>query len=409
MTAHLQTSDPFLSGLLGRDRSLLAEDMAVSQKALNSRIIGTRLLVVGAAGSIGAAVVRQLAAFAPATLHLVDLSENNLVELVRDLRSSDRSLPEDFRTFAVSFGSEEFRHLLAAEGPYDYLINFAALKHVRSERDVYSLMRMIETNAGHLYDLLTEAELAGGALPFRRAFSISTDKASHPTNAMGASKCLMERVHLCHADRLPFATARFANVAFSDGSLLQGWERRIEKRQPLAAPSDIRRYFFSHEEAGQLCLLGCFLCGNREVVFPKLTPDEDLMPLSRVAEAYLAHRGFEPLHCTSEEEARARAAELTNTSRRWPCLFTPSDTSGEKSFEEFFAPDDDLDLDRFKAVGVIRGTVAVDQGVVEHAMTALRTIRALPSWSKSDVIRALQIAVPEFVHAETDRNLDQKI
>ncbi|GAB6052559.1 UDP-N-acetylglucosamine 4,6-dehydratase [Magnetospira thiophila] len=409
MTSHLQTSDPFLSQLLRREHSLLAADMAANQQQLRQRIVGTRLLVVGAAGSIGAAVVRQLADFAPTTLHLVDLSENNLVELVRDLRSSARTLPEDLQTFAVAFGSDEFRHLLTALGPYDYLINFAALKHVRSERDVFSLMRMIETNAGHLYDLLTDIEISGSPLPFRRAFSISTDKASHPTNAMGATKSLMERVHLCHAERLPFASARFANVAFSDGSLLQGWEQRLEKRQPIAAPSDIRRYFFSHEEAGQLCLLGCFLGNNREIVFPKLTPETDLKPLSEVAEAYLRYRGLEPVACAGEAEARAMAARLTSTSRHWPCLFAPSDTSGEKPFEEFFAADDDVDMERFDAVGVIRHDGTVDRAAVEHTMASLRALRALPDWRKADVIRALQIAVPEFTHAETHRNLDQKM
>ncbi len=409
MSGYDSTDHPFIAALLGRDRSLLAADLAANAEALADSVAGTRLLVVGAAGSIGRAFVRQAIRHRPRALHLADLSENGLVELVRDLRAGDPAPPDDFRTFAVGLGGPELRRLLDSHGPYDRLINFAALKHVRSERDPFSLMRMIETNAGAIYDLLTESELDGRPPGFWRAFTVSTDKASHPTSAMGASKRLMELVHLVHGERVPFASARFANVAFSDGSLLDGWRQRLEKRQPIAAPSDIRRYFMSHQEAGELCLLACFLGGNRQILFPRLDPSADLMPLRAVAEAFLRHHGFEPLPCADEAEARARARDLASGSTGWPCLFEPSATSGEKPFEAFCAPDDDVDFERFRRVGVIAQPADVDRTPVEHAMTTLRAIAALPEWRKPDIIEALRIAVPEFGHVETGRDLDQRM
>lgn len=409
MTDYEPTGHPLIAALLGRERSLLADDLTAAGDDLTRTVAGTRLLVVGAAGSIGRAFVRRVIPLRPRALHLVDLSENGLVELVRDLRAGDLTPPDDFRTFAVGLGESGFRRLLAAHGPYDRLINFAALKHVRSERDPFSLMRMVETNAGAMYDLLAQGELDGGAIGFARAFTVSTDKASHPTSAMGASKRLMELIHLAHAGWLPFSSARFANVAFSDGSLLDGWRHRLTKRQPLAAPSDIRRYFFSHQEAGELCLLACFLGDNREILFPRLDPSADLMPLRAVAETFLRHHGFEPLPCADAEEARTRAADLAAGSRRWPCLFEPSATSGEKPAEAFFGPEDDVDLTRFARVGAIRQPVAVARGPIEHAMTTLRAIGALPEWRKPDIIAALRIAVPEFAHAETGRDLDQRM
>ena len=270
-------------------------------------------------------------------------------------------------------------------------------------------MRMIETNAGAMYDLLTYYEALGMMLPFGRVFTVSTDKASHPTSAMGATKRLMELIHLSQADRLPFSSARFANVAFSDGSLLDGWRFRLAKRQPIASPSDIRRYFFSHEEAGQLCLLAAFLGGNREIFFPRLDVESNLVTLQEVAEAFLRHNGLEPIFCETEAEAVAIAGDLPEDAKQWPCLFLPSETSGEKPFEEFYAPEDDVDFDRFDNIGVIRQPVEVDRAATEHALSTVRAIRTLPEWRKRDIIEALRIAVPEFAHKETGVNLDQKM
>jgi len=309
-------NEELLSRILKRSGSMFAEDLERHHSQIAAGIGGARIMVIGAAGSIGSAFVRQLAPFRPAALHLVDISENNLVEVVRDLRSALISLPEDFKTFAVAMGSLEFDRLLDAEsasdrGAYDYVINFSALKHVRSEKDPFSLMRMVHTNVVAVKALLDR--LVGTST--RKHFSVSSDKAANPANIMGATKIFMERVLLNYADRIPFSTARFANVAFSDGSLLHGFLQRLAKGQPFAAPYDVRRYFISHEEAGQLCLLSCFLGENRDIYFPKLDEGSDLLTFAEIAVMVLEAHGFEPDLCASEEEAKEKAARKLNRDR----------------------------------------------------------------------------------------------
>ena len=388
----------------GRDTSLFAADLAKCGDTLRERLGGARVAVVGAAGSIGSAVVKILTEHNLAALVLFDLSENNLVELVRDLRSIDGlRLPEGFATLPIGMGSVEFARCFAEQAPFDYFLNLAAIKHVRSEKDVYCLVRMVDTNVLFLYDFLQN-----NPYRFRKAFSVSSDKAANPANLMGATKMAMEYALLAESDRQPFSTARFANVAFSDGSLPYGFLRRIEKRQPLSAPSDVRRYFISHREAGELCIIAAILGENRDVFFPKLQSGSDEKTFAQIAIDLLEHVGYEPCLCSSEEEARQRAAELVPTGK-WPCYFFDTDTTGEKAFEEFFVDGEDVDLDRYANLGVIRRQAPADPGPARRFLAFAEKAKNDAQVTKADYVRALQTLVPTLRHQETGRNLDQKM
>jgi len=394
-----------LPTVLGRSQSFLYVDMECSCKNVSESLSNARVLVIGAAGSIGSAFVTELAKFGLGGLHLLDISENNLVEVVRQLRSGAISLPEDFRTYAIDFSTLEMQVLLKME-QYDYVLNFSALKHVRSERDPYTLMRLLEVNvAGNarLLDALSQQK------HLKRVFSVSSDKAVRPANLMGASKAFMERIYLSHADKISFSSARFANVAFSDGSLLHSFRNRLEKRQPLSAPSDVLRYFITHEEAGQLCLLSCFTGNNREIFFPQFRPDKDMMSFAEIARIFLETNGYEVLECDSDYEALAKMAEMKSGDRHWPCYFSGSDTSGEKMYEEFNDPSESVDLERFSTVGVVTHPVYHGKEILDEALTMIKSCRARGSWTKKDLVAAVHTAVPEMNHVETGKNLDQKM
>jgi FlaA1/EpsC-like NDP-sugar epimerase len=394
-----------LPQILGRDVSFLQGELEESKDGIRGMLSRSRVLVIGAAGSIGSAFVRELTAFRLGALHLIDISENSLAEVVRNLRSSGTGLPGDFCTYAIDFTGPEMDALLGVES-YDFVFNFSALKHVRSERDPFTLMRLLEVNIlgnAHLLDVL-----AAGAKP-EQVFSVSSDKAVRPANLMGASKAFMERLFLLRADEVPFGSARFANVAFSDGSLLCSFLRRLESRQPISAPSDVRRYFISHEEAGQLCLLGAFTGNNREIYFPKFRPESDMMTFAEIARLLLRCHGLEPLECQSEQEALERAAELTAESRLWPCYFTGSDTTGEKEFEEFFHPDEETDLDRFPHLGVVTGPLCGEPDKIGASIETIKALRRQRRWTKSELVDAVQSAVSELEHVELGRDLDQKM
>jgi FlaA1/EpsC-like NDP-sugar epimerase len=313
-------------------------------------------------------------------------------------------VPQGFQTLPLAMGSPEFRAFLRSEKPYDYVLNFAALKHVRSERDPYSLMHMVHTNVVCLRDLL---ERIAPQEP-KKVFSVSSDKAVNPESAMGATKALMEHLLLAYSDRIPVSSARFANVAFSDGSLLYSFGRRLEKRQPLSAPVDVRRYFISHEEAGQLCLLAGFLGRNRDIFVPKLDPSVHLLTFSEIAELYLESRGLLALPCSSEDEAKRRARELNPSGGEWPCYFFASDTTGEKMEEELFASGETVDWSRFRAIGVVTAS-APDGSKTLDALEALERLRATQAWTKQAILEVLRRVVPELRHEETGRNLDQKM
>ncbi|MEO5340211.1 MAG: polysaccharide biosynthesis protein [Magnetococcus sp. MYC-9] len=408
MTHH---ATELLSRILGRSSSLWQNDLECHHKALAAAVARSRVLVIGAAGSIGSAFVEQLLPFAPAAVHLVDPSENNLVELVRTLRSAEQTVPDDFRTFAIGMGTEEFAHFLAAARPYDTIVNFAALKHVRSERDPFTLMRLIHTNILALQEMMEQLQAA----PPQRVFSVSSDKAVQPENAMGASKAFMEAILWHHATWIPCSSARFANVAFSDGSLLHGFVRRWEKGQPLSAPEDVRRYFISHRESGQLCLLACFLGNNRELFVPRLDPVTDLHSFAEIAKLFLESKGWQARPCHSEEEARAWARQLSNDPSRtqgerlWPCYFSQSDTSGEKMVETFFAPDETVDFTRFQALGVIANPPFARSQELLETLAELRRLRLADRWSCQEMIRSLQRVVPSLRHTRMEKSLDQKM
>ena len=394
-----------LAKVLGRTGTFLADDLFRERSSVEESVANSRILVIGAAGSIGGAFVRELIGYGPAVLDLVDISENNLAEVVRDLRSSGTKLPADFATFALDYGGLEMRALLRSR-QYDFVLNFSALKHVRSERDCFTLMRLLEVNVlsnARLIQWLSETHIP------RKVFAVSSDKAVRSGNLMGASKAFMERVFLANSETIPFGSARFANVAFSDGSLLHGFRQRIEKRQPITAPDDVRRYFISHQEAGQLCLLGCFAGRNREIVYSDFRPDRDMLTFSEIAKVFLRESGYVPVECRSEEEALAMAAQLGDGSTEWPCFFSSSDTSGEKQYEEFVDPGETTDDARFEKMGVV--TKPIDHGAA-RTMAAVRELQALKDsgeWTIDDLVAIVSKAVPEMNHVKGERNLDQKM
>jgi FlaA1/EpsC-like NDP-sugar epimerase len=390
--------------LIGRDRSLFTEDLAQHGAELEDHVSQGRFLVIGGAGSIGSAVVHELFKRGPRALHVVDISENNLVELVRDIRSSLGYIQGDFRTLAVDAGSVEFQAFLETQSPYTHVLNFSALKHVRSEKDPFTLMRMLGVNV-----LLTDRTLRQAHdMGVEKYFCVSTDKASSPVNMMGASKRIMEMFLLRWSDAIPVSSARFANVAFSDGSLPFAWTLRIRKQQPIAAPSDVRRYFVTETEGAILCLLSTFLGHSREIFFPKLSDKLHLVSFADMAVRYLESIGYEPFPCDSEEEARSRVAELAHQ-RRWPCYFFRTDTTGEKDFEEFHTDDEDVEWERFHDVGVVRNEVPWDPNRLEHFENTIAHLRAAGQWKKSDLVDLVHRTLGEFDHRETFKYLDERM
>lgn len=390
--------------LIGRDRPLFEADVERHEDSLSSLVRTSRFLVIGGAGSIGQAVAREIFKRRPRALHVVDISENNLVELVRDIRSTLGYINGDFRTFAIDCGGREFAALLAAEGSYDYVLNLSALKHVRSEKDPFTLMRLIEVNVLNTISTIALAH-AGGA---RKYFCVSTDKAANPVNMMGASKRIMEMFLMRASDTLPISTARFANVAFSDGSLLHGFNQRFAKRQPISAPNDVRRYFVTPQESGELCLSSCLLGDNRDIFFPKLSEKLHLTRFSDIAVRYLTSMGFEPYECETEDEARGRAAELI-ARKQWPVYFFPSDTTGEKDFEEFYTGAETLDMERFETIGVIKNEADYDAKKLEKFLATIDSIRAQASWDKPELVDLFNEMIPEFHHKETGKYLDNRM
>ena len=390
--------------IIGRDKELFSSDIRSCHEELMDVVSGSRFLVIGGAGSIGQAVSKEIFKRGPAVLHVVDISENNMVELVRDIRSTIGYGDVEFRTFAVDCGGVEFEALVSAEGPYDYVFNLSALKHVRSESDPFTLMRMIMVNVFNTIKTLRLAKAMGA----KKYFCVSTDKAANPVNMMGASKRIMEIFLMRESLTQNISMARFANVAFSDGSLLHGFNQRFAKRQPFAAPNDVRRYFVTPQESGELCLLSGLLGGNRDIFFPKLSEKLDLVTFSEIAVRYLRERGYEPHECKSEDEARDRADELI-ANKKWPCYFFKSDTTGEKDFEEFFTDNEDLDMELFETVGIIKNQPDFDETKLDDFMKGIESLREKGTWTKDDIVKLYFGLLPEFAHKETGKYLDQRM
>ena len=390
--------------LIGRSSELFANDLKIVEDLITQKVNQSSFLVIGGAGSIGQAVTREIFKRNPQVLHVVDISENNMVELVRELRSTVGYGSGDFKTFSLDCGSIEFEALMKNESPYDYIFNLSALKHVRSEKDPYTLMRMIMVNIFNTVKTLRLAKKMGS----KKYFCVSTDKAANPVNMMGASKRIMEMFLMRESLKQTISMARFANVAFSDGSLLHGFNQRFTKKQPFSAPNDVRRYFVTPQESGELCLLSGLLGENRDIFFPKLSEKLHLITFSEIAISYLRERGYEPYECESEDEARDRAEELI-ASKQWPCYFFKSDTTGEKDFEEFFTDNEDLDMGRFETVGIIKNQPDFDETKLDGFMNSIEALRRKGTWTKDDIVKLYFELLPEFAHKETGKYLDQRM
>lgn len=389
---------------IGRENELFVQDVTNHENELKQIVASSTFLVIGGAGSIGQAVTKEIFKRNPKKLHVVDISENNMVELVRDIRSSYGYIDGDFQTFALDVGSVEYDAFIKADGKYDYVLNLSALKHVRSEKDPFTLMRMIDVNI-----LNTEKTLLQSiANKSKKYFCVSTDKAANPVNMMGASKRIMEMFLMRRSLEINISTARFANVAFSDGSLLHGFNQRIQKRQPIVAPQDIKRYFVTPKESGELCLMSCIFGENRDIFFPKLSEELHLITFAEIAIKYLKQLGYEPHLCASEEEAR-KLAETMPTQGRWPCLFTDSDTTGEKDFEEFFTENETLDMMKFQNLGVIKNAPVFNPQLLDEFSRTIESKKNAKSWTKEEIVSLFHKMIPDFGHKETGKYLDGKM
>jgi len=387
----------------GRKESLLKNDLKSFHDEIYNQVNGKAVLVIGGAGTIGSSFIKALLRYNPGKLIVVDINENGLTELVRDCRSrSDISLPKDFKTYPINFGDKIFNKIFKQEAPFDIVANFAAHKHVRSEKDVYSIEGMIENNvlkAKKLLDLLLQ-------YPPQHFFCVSTDKAANPVNVMGASKKLMEEVILAYSTELKITTARFANVAFSNGSLFAGFIDRVMKQQPLSCPSDVKRFFVSPQESGEICLSACVLGESGDIFFPKLDEHKDMVTFAGAVEPFLNKLGFEMDVCNSEEEARDKATNLN--SNKYPVYFFQSDSNGEKLFEEFFTEEEELMMDKFEILGVIKNAPRRSRAELDTIISDIEEMFN-HDVNKADVVKLLNKLLPNFQHIETGVNLDQKM
>ena len=398
--------DKFISQYIThRERSLFAGDIQNHIEEIEAEVKGHSLLVIGGAGSIGSSFIKSLLPFKPSKLVVIDLNENGLAELVRDIRSTnDLYVPDEFRCYTLNFADPIFERIFREERGFDIVANFSAHKHVRSEKDRYSVQALIENNdikAKKLMDLLT-------VYPPKHFFCVSTDKAANPVNIMGASKRIMEDLVMAYNKYFKVTTARFANVAFSNGSLPDSWIHRLQKKQPLAAPSDVKRYFVSPEESGQICMLACILGKGGEVFFPKLG-DDQMLTFSTICDKFIAANGLVKDPCISDEEAKRKAAILGWDDNKYPTVYFGSDTTGEKAYEEFYVPGEKIDMQRFLALGVVEQTTRHEMNEVNAFLEKLEGIFAKDDFTKVQVVDAIKEFIPNFEHEEKGKNLDQKM
>lgn len=398
--------------VIKRSNSMFAADIEANKETLSLNIKGKKVCVIGGAGSIGSSFIKAILRFEPRSVVVVDLNENGLAELVRDVRSTDGLyVPDEFRCYTLNFADPIFERIFREEKGFDIVANFSAHKHVRSEKDRYSVQALIENNdikAKKLMDLLT-------VYPPKHFFCVSTDKAANPVNIMGASKRIMEDLVMAYNKYFKVTTARFANVAFSNGSLPDGWLHRIQKQQPLAAPSDVKRYFVSPEESGQICMLACILGKPGEVFFPKLGEDQ-MLTFSSICDDFIKAQGFEKDECQSDDEAKKKAAALDtslftllSSLPKYPVVYFGSDTTGEKAYEEFYVPGERIDMQRFQSLGVVEQTARHEMSEVKVFFDKLEDIFAKDNFTKAQVVDAIKDFLPNFQHEETGKNLDQKM
>ena len=390
--------------LIGRSSPLFKKDIQNFEEYLSAEVSSSKFLVLGGGGTIGQAVSKEIFRRNPLKLHVVDISENNMVEFVRDIRSSLGYIDGDFKTFILDIDSPEYDAFILSDGEYDYVLNLSALKHVRSERDPYTLMRMIGVNIFNTKKTIQQSIDKG----VKKYFCVSTDKAANPVNMMGASKRIMEMFLMKKSQEINISTARFANVAFSDGSLLHSFRERIEKKQPLVAPDNIRRYFVTSNESGELCLMSALLGENRDIFFPKLNQELNLITFSEIAVKYLKSIGLSAKICVTEEEARKFASSLPD-GNQWPLLLTASDTTGEKEYEEFFTDTENLELDSFESIGVIKNKPEYDERVLENFEKDITKMKSQLSWTKKDLVNLFSRTLKNFYLEERDKFLDEKM
>lgn len=394
----------FILNFLNRKESLFSTDLLANKSILSENIEGKNLIVIGGAGTIGSSFIKAALKFKPSKLVVIDINENGLTELVRDLRSIDgQYIPEEFFTYPLSFDSSAFRKLFVAHGPFDIVANFAAHKHVRSEKDIFSIEALLENNlvkAKGLLDLLVQ-------FPPKHFFCVSTDKAANPVNIMGASKKLMEELILSYGEKFKVSTARFANVAFSNGSLLEGFMKRIEKSQPLSCPNDVTRFFVSPQESGEICLLACILGNSKEIFFPKLDMENDLINFADIFPPLLKELGFEPLILDSDQKARESIHMIQEG--KYPVYVFKTDTSGEKLYEEFYTEEESFDLNKFNALGVISKEPIYSTQQFGDIFMELDIMLNKENLQKSEIVTWLRKYIPEFDHIETGMGLDKKM
>lgn len=388
-----------------RQESMFLADIEANRQRLSTEIEGKSVCVIGGAGSIGSSFIKAMLPFKPSKLVVIDLNENGLAELTRDLRSTHGMfIPDEYRAYTLNFADPIFERIFREEKGFDIVANFSAHKHVRSEKDKYSVQALIENNdikAKKLLDLLT-------VYPPRHFFCVSTDKAANPVNIMGASKRIMEDMIMAYTTKFKVTTARFANVAFSNGSLPDGWINRLDKKQPLAAPNDVKRYFVSPEESGQICMLACILGNNGEIFFPKLG-EEQMLTFSAICDDFIKTEGLEKIEFSTDEEAKKFAFSMPFGSKKHPVVYFKSDTTGEKAYEEFFVPGEKLDMNRFKSLGVIEEVTKRPMSEIELFFNEMESIFAKPDFTKEEVVKAIKKFIPNFEHEEKGKNLDQKM
>ena len=396
-----QLNDFIAKYVIKRPQSMFLKDVDDKREKLIEKICNKSVLVIGGAGSIGSSYIKAILPFKPKTLVVVDINENALAELTRDLRSTKGLyVPEDFIPYPMDFASTTFEKMFRKRGGFDIVANFSAHKHVRSEKDIFSIEALLQNNVLH-------AKILEEYRP-EEYFCVSTDKAANPVNIMGASKRIMEDVIFSYSNKFPVKTARFANVAFSNGSLPAGFLARISKLQPLSAPSDVKRYFVSPEESGQICMLACMLGKNREIFFPKLT-DAQMMTFDTIARELLHEQGFDVLECQTDEEAIEKAEYLKQGSKQYPVHFSSSNTSGEKPFEEFYTDTEKVDMDRLNALGVIVDKELTDRDKIEKLFTELNYEFGKMEPTKREVVQIIKDYLPNFEHIETGKSLDSKM
>ena len=398
--------DKFISDCVTfRHQSMFRADIEANRETLAREIKDKRICVIGGAGSIGSSFIKALLPFEPQSVVVVDLNENGLAELVRDIRSTEGLfVPDEFRCYTLNFADPIFSRIFREEHGFDIVANFSAHKHVRSEKDKFSVQALIENNdikAKKLMDLLCE-------IPPKHFFCVSTDKAANPVNIMGASKRIMEDLVMAYNDKFKVTTARFANVAFSNGSLPDGWLHRLQKKQPLAAPNDVRRYFVSPEESGQICMLACILGNGGEVFFPKLGEDQ-MLTFSAICDDFIKSEGFLKKECVNDAEAKCYASHMSYDSSTYPVVYFKSDTTGEKAYEEFYVSGEEIDMQRFLALGVVKQTARHTMEEMTSFFNVLEGVFAKEDFTKANVVDAIKAFIPNFEHEEKGKNLDQKM